>query len=85
MARGRGTIINISTDFWDITGVPVAHLPSGIVMKAEEMVDAALAGFDQGEFISIPSLPDAQRTLVRVCPDGGCADIPTATDTSAKA
>ena len=27
-------------------------------MKAEEMVDAALAGFDQGEFITIPSLPD---------------------------
>ena len=27
-------------------------------MKADEMVDAALAGFDQGEFITIPSLPD---------------------------
>ncbi|HEX4170655.1 MAG TPA: hypothetical protein VHZ55_34775 [Bryobacteraceae bacterium] len=24
----------------------------------EKMVDAALAGFDQGEFITIPSLPD---------------------------
>jgi hypothetical protein len=54
-------------------------------MKAEEMVDAVLAGFDQGELITITSLPDAQGTLVRVCPDGGCADIPTATDTSAKA
>jgi hypothetical protein len=27
-------------------------------MNADEMVDAALAGFDQGEFITIPSLPD---------------------------
>jgi uncharacterized protein len=29
-----------------------------MVMNADEMVDAALAGFDQGEFITIPSLPD---------------------------
>ncbi len=28
-------------------------------MSAEEMVDAALAGFDQRELITIPSLPDA--------------------------
>ena len=27
-------------------------------MNAEEMVDAALVGFDQGELITIPSLPD---------------------------
>jgi hypothetical protein len=27
-------------------------------MKANEMVDAALVGFDQGEFMTIPSLPD---------------------------
>jgi len=27
-------------------------------MRAEEMVDAALAGFDQGELATIPSLPD---------------------------
>jgi len=29
-----------------------------MVMSADAMVDAALAGFDQGEFITIPSLPD---------------------------
>jgi hypothetical protein len=28
-------------------------------MDAGERVDAALSGFDQGELISIPSLPDA--------------------------
>jgi short-subunit dehydrogenase len=28
-------------------------------MTAEDMVDAALAGLDQGELVTIPSLPDA--------------------------
>jgi short-subunit dehydrogenase len=27
-------------------------------MSAENLVDAALAGFDQGETVTIPSLPD---------------------------
>lgn len=48
-----------ATDFWEIAGTPVAHLPGEIVMRAEDMVDAALAGFDQGELVTIPSLPDA--------------------------
>ena len=47
-----------ATEFWDIAGTPVQHLPNEIVMSAENMVDAALAGFDQGEFATIPSLPD---------------------------
>jgi hypothetical protein len=47
------------TDFWEKGGVPVQHLPKEIVMRADEMVDAALAGFDQGEFVTIPSLPNA--------------------------
>lgn len=29
-----------------------------MVMGVDEMVDAALAGFDRGELITIPSLPD---------------------------
>jgi short-subunit dehydrogenase len=47
-----------ATDFWDLAGVPVSNLPSAIVMKADAMVDAALAGLDQGELVTIPSLPD---------------------------
>jgi len=47
-----------ATDFWDIAGTPVAHLPDGLVMNAEAMVDAAIAGLAQGEFVTIPSLPD---------------------------
>jgi uncharacterized protein len=47
-----------ATDFWDLAGVPVSNLPSAIVMKADAMVDAAFAGLDQGELVTIPSLPD---------------------------
>jgi hypothetical protein len=36
----------------------VQHLPSEMVMTAEDMVDASLAGLDQHELITIPSLPD---------------------------
>ena len=48
-----------STEFWDIAGRPVSNLPESIVMSAADMVDAALAGLDQGELVTIPSLPDA--------------------------
>lgn len=46
------------TAFWDRAGTPVEHLPREIVMSAEDMVDAALAGLAQGEVVTIPSLPD---------------------------
>ncbi|EKU83680.1 SDR family NAD(P)-dependent oxidoreductase [Massilia timonae] len=48
-----------ATEFWDHAGVPVAHLPQEIVMHVNDMVDAALAGLDQGEVITIPALPDS--------------------------
>jgi short-subunit dehydrogenase len=47
-----------ATEFWSIAGTPVEHLPQSIVMSAEDMVDAALAGLKQGEVVTIPSLPD---------------------------
>jgi len=47
-----------ATEFWGIAGTPVEHLPGEIVMRAEDMVDASLAGLDQGEIITIPSLPE---------------------------
>ncbi|MGV7214691.1 SDR family NAD(P)-dependent oxidoreductase [Bradyrhizobium sp. UFLA05-112] len=47
-----------ATDFWDAAGVPLHHLPAAIVMSAGDMVDAALAGLDQGEVVTIPSLAD---------------------------
>jgi uncharacterized protein len=47
------------TALWDGSGVELKDLPPEIVMDVDEMVDAALAGFDQGEVITVPSLPDA--------------------------
>ena len=47
-----------ATDFWDAAGVPLHRLPAAIVMSADDMVDAALAGLDQGELVTIPSLAD---------------------------
>jgi short-subunit dehydrogenase len=47
-----------ATDFWQHAGKPVQELPPQIVMSADDLVDAALAGFDLGEFATIPSLPD---------------------------
>lgn len=47
-----------ATEFWNIAGTPIEYLPKEIVMTGEHMVDAALAGLDQGEFATVPSLPD---------------------------
>lgn len=48
-----------ATAFWDAAGLPLADVPAAILMSAEDMVDAALAGLDQGELVTVPSLPDA--------------------------
>ncbi|NIJ64205.1 hypothetical protein FHR20_001136 [Sphingomonas leidyi] len=48
-----------ATDFWAIAGHPVELLPSAMVMSGEDMVDAAMVGLGRGEFITIPSLEDA--------------------------
>jgi short-subunit dehydrogenase len=47
-----------ATEFWDVAGLPVTNLPDSIVMSAEDMVDAALAGYEAGELVTIPALPD---------------------------
>jgi short-subunit dehydrogenase len=47
-----------ATDFWDVAGTPVHQLPAQMVMSADDLVDAALAGLDLGETVTIPSLPD---------------------------
>ncbi len=49
------------TGFWEAASLPLRHFPEEIVMSAEEMVDAALSGLDQGELITIPWLPDARE------------------------
>jgi uncharacterized protein len=48
-----------ATEFWNIAGRPVEHLPTQWVMSAQDLVDAALSGFDLGETVTLPSLPES--------------------------
>ncbi|CAA9281061.1 MAG: Gluconate 5-dehydrogenase [uncultured Acetobacteraceae bacterium] len=47
------------TEIWERAGVDMEEFPDGMLMGVEELVDAALAGLDQGETVTIPALPDA--------------------------
>jgi uncharacterized protein len=47
-----------ATEAWAKNGMPVENLPKEIVMSTDDLVDAALAGFDLGEFVTAPSLAD---------------------------
>lgn len=47
------------TEIFERAGVDIAVLDPKMVMEAGDLVDAALAGFDQGELVTIPSLPNA--------------------------
>jgi short-subunit dehydrogenase len=47
-----------ATDIWEKAGLHHSKLPAGTVMSTEDLVDAALAGFDQGEVVTIPPLQD---------------------------
>lgn len=48
-----------ATEFWDVAGY-AAQKASPITMSAADLVDAALAGLDQGERVTIPGLQDAE-------------------------
>jgi short-subunit dehydrogenase len=48
-----------ATNFFDAAGYSIEQLPSEMVMRTADLVDAALVGLDRGELITIPSLPDA--------------------------
>ena len=62
---GKGVTVQVvlpgatATPLWDKAGLPIHNLPAEWVMTAEDMVDASLAGLDQGEFATIPALPNA--------------------------
>ncbi len=47
------------TEIWERAKMDITKIPASMIMEVDEMVDAALAGFDQGEFATMPSLPDA--------------------------
>jgi short-subunit dehydrogenase len=48
----------VATELWDRSGRPLSSLDPEIVMAAGDAVDAALAGLDAGEAVTILSLPD---------------------------
>src|SRR6516225_5870143 len=50
-----------ATDLWSNAGRPVEQLPREIVMSVDDLVDAALAGLDQGEFVTLPALPQVEQ------------------------
>lgn len=52
-----------ATDLWELAGLPYQKLPPSIVMSPEDMVDAALAGLDQGELETIPGLQDGDEWI----------------------
>jgi len=46
------------TEIWERSGKDVDAFPPEMVMEAGDLVDAALAGFDKGETVTIPPLAD---------------------------
>ena len=47
------------TEIWERSGRALETLDPSILMDVHDMVDAALAGFDAGEQVTIPALPEA--------------------------
>jgi short-subunit dehydrogenase len=64
---GKGVRVQVvlpgatATPFWDVAGMPASELPDDFVMTTDNLVDAALAGFDMGEVYTIPSLADVEQ------------------------
>jgi short-subunit dehydrogenase len=54
------------TRFWDRARASVDVLPSEIVMGAEDCVDAALAGLDRHELVTIPALADLKPRQIAI-------------------
>jgi short-subunit dehydrogenase len=46
------------TEIWERSGKDVNAMPAEWVMEADDLVDAALLGFDRGETVTIPPLHD---------------------------
>jgi uncharacterized protein len=50
---------NTHSEIWEVSGMGVENLDPETVMSTDDLVDAALAGLDQGETVTLPSLEDA--------------------------
>jgi short-subunit dehydrogenase len=49
-----------ATEIWGHSSITLDMLPEGSVMTTEDLVDAALAGWDQGELVTIPPVENVQ-------------------------
>jgi short-subunit dehydrogenase len=49
-----------ATEIWDVAGVGLKALDPTTIMTAEDCVDAALAGLDRGEAVTLPSVDNPQ-------------------------
>ncbi|MGG7447994.1 SDR family NAD(P)-dependent oxidoreductase [Kosakonia oryzendophytica] len=49
-----------ATEIWGHSGITLDALPEGSVMTTEDLVDAALAGLDQGELVTVPPVEEVQ-------------------------
>jgi short-subunit dehydrogenase len=47
-----------ATEFYDHSGIPLSAFDPAVVMTTDKLVDAALAGFDLGEEVTLPSVHD---------------------------
>jgi uncharacterized protein len=62
---GRNVFVQLAlpattrTEIWDKSGVSLSDRDPRTIMSAEDLVDAALAGLDRGEEITLPSVEDA--------------------------
>jgi short-subunit dehydrogenase len=52
-----------TTEFYEVAGVPIASFDPKVFMTAEQLVDAALAGFDKREAVTLPSVHDENLWL----------------------
>jgi short-subunit dehydrogenase len=51
------------TEIWERSGMDVDAFPAEMIMGVEDLVDAALVGFDAGETVTIPPLAEEQPWL----------------------
>ena len=49
------------TEIWERSGKSLDTIPAEWLMEADDLVDAALLGFDRGEHVTIPPLADEEQ------------------------
>jgi short-subunit dehydrogenase len=58
-ATGRAVLPGpTDTDMWARGGVPESVVPRSMIMNPEDLVSAALVGFDRGEILTLPTVAD---------------------------